>query len=136
MVERNDGLHEDNVLQNQFTAYLLKAIRNATLRYMQRKARRQSVETSYGLDAPYQEVGADDQMMGELSLFEQIACYGLHQALCRMGERELYILFAKALQGKTYAEIGLALEMPAKSVSTIYYRMVKRLRDELRGGKT
>ena len=39
MYRRNDGSGNTNVLQNQFTAYLTKAMRNVRNRYIRSRAR-------------------------------------------------------------------------------------------------
>lgn len=43
MYYRNDGSDEINAVQNQFTAYLTKALRNARAQYIRSKVRRLQV---------------------------------------------------------------------------------------------
>jgi RNA polymerase sigma factor (sigma-70 family) len=135
MREYNDGIGEDNILHNQFTAYLLRAIRNRKIQYLQQKTRLQSLETALELQLPFFALRVDDgeDPLVVLPVIERLENYRLQQALKQTTERDLYILFARALMDRPFAEIALELGMKLKTVTSVYYRLIERLRKELRG---
>jgi len=138
MREQNDGILEDNVLHNRFTSYLVAAIRNRKISYLRQKLRLQALELSYemqALQALLISLPMDDEPLTGLPVVEQLENYLLQQALRQIKEHELYILFARALYEKPYAEIALELGMKLKTVTSIYYRLIERLREELRGDR-
>jgi len=134
MREQNDGIGEDSVLRNQFTAYMVTAIRNCKTLYIQQKIRVQSFEFCTETAALYTDILPDEELLIGLSVMEQIEDYRLHLALVQAKERELYILFSKVLYDQSFAGISRDLGMRLKTVASIYYRLIGRLREEIRGG--
>ena len=61
MYYRNDGSDEINAVQNQFTAYLTKALRNARAQYIRSKVRRLQVELALD-EMEYLGITAESQM--------------------------------------------------------------------------
>ena len=58
---RNDGSDEINAVQNQFTAYLTKALRNARAQYIRSKVRRLQIELAIE-ELEYLGIPAENQM--------------------------------------------------------------------------
>ena len=58
---RNDGSNEINAVQNQFTAYLTKALRNARAQYIRNKVRRLQIELAIE-ELEYLGIPAENQM--------------------------------------------------------------------------
>ena len=135
MREQNDGTLEDNILHNRFTAYLVAAIRNRKINYLRQKLRLQALDLSIEIQAQFITLPMDDEPLTGLSVIEQLENFRLQQALQQIKEHELYILFARALHGKSFAEIALELGMKLKTVTSIYYRLIERLREKLRGDR-
>ena len=133
MREQNDGIGEDNVLQNRFTAYLMAAIRNRKINYLQNKARLQRIEIALEAQFPLISISWGEDLSAGLSVIDQLESHWLQDALRQARERELYILFARALYGQSFADIAQELGLKLKTVTSIYYRLIERLREDLRG---
>ena len=133
MREKNNGIGEDNVLQNQFTAYLVTATRNRKIRYLQKNDRRRAFEVSIEMQIQVAELSKDDEPLTGLPVIEQLESHLLQKALRQAKERDLYILFARALHNKTFDDIAGDLGLKLNTVASIYYRLIERLRIELRG---
>jgi RNA polymerase sigma factor (sigma-70 family) len=133
MRERNDGLGEDNILHNQFTAYLMKSLRNAKIQYIRQKIKLQNHETGLESLSAFIDTLVHEDSHTELSVFDQLENYQLQKALRLAHARDLYILYARVLYDQSFLEIALVLGLKLKTVASIYYRLIERLRDELRG---
>jgi RNA polymerase sigma factor (sigma-70 family) len=133
MRERNDGTGESNILQNRFTAYLLTAVRRRKIQYLRSKTRKQHYEPALELRDDSMSVPTDPDLMRGLPLLEQLENIRLRQSLERARDRELYIFFAKALDGRPLAEIAAELGIGYNTVASIYYRLRERLKAELGG---
>lgn len=128
MFNKNNGSNEHDILQNQFTSFLSKAISNARIDFIRAKIARLQHEQ------------ATDQI--ELLLAREtfeidsfLENEALRQAIKDIREKERYVFLARALDGKKFKEIAKELGMGDKGVSAIYYRTVKKLRDLMEGGE-
>ena len=111
MYYRNDGSDEINAVQNQFTAYLTKALRNARAQYIRSKVRRLQVELALD-EMEYLGITAESQM-------EQLAdAQDLFAALQIMKEKERYVLLARVIEEKGFdviaAELGMSYRAPPR----------------------
>ncbi len=125
MNNRNDG-SGTYLLQNQFTAYIKKAIHNRRLRYLQEQSKKIQRETSL------EEV--------EFFLFEEtdytqklVDFEVLHNALRAIKEKERYIILARIIEEKSFHEIADKLGMTYKAVTSLYYRVMKKLWEHMEG---
>jgi RNA polymerase sigma factor (sigma-70 family) len=117
MWERNNG-DENNALQNQFTAYLMTAVRNRKITYLRRLSRLRQYEQPLELQDTLRETAAEDvDFMLELTLYEQLESMCLHHALKQIKKREQYIFFAKALDERPFAELAEELGMSYGAVA-------------------
>lgn len=125
MYHRNDGSDKINALQNQFTAYLTTAVRNARGQYIRNRAKRlqreQMIE-DYSAFLIAQEVD-------ETVLLEETE--ELLAALRAINDRERYVFLARVLDEKGFDEIAAELGMSYKGVAAIYYRTIAKLRERL-----
>ena len=133
MLERNDGLGEDSILHNQFTAYLHTAVRNRKIDYLKNKGRHLQYESLPELLEQMSELSVDTDLLLGLPVLSQIEDLRLFQAIARIKVRDVYILCAKVLGDRSYSEIADELGMSYKAVSTAYIRLIERLRKELEG---
>ncbi len=133
MLEYNDGIGESNVLQNQFTAYLVIAVSRKKHRYQQSRKKRQISELSLDLQDHLPELQYVPDMLEAFPLLARLENIRLQQILERQKERDLYILFAKVFGECSFVEIAAELGMDYKAVTSAYYRMIARLKKELRG---
>lgn len=128
---KNNGQGEDNILQNQFTAYLVTAIRWRKSTYLKKRVRIEQYEFSSDFDNAFvQDLGTPEETAASL---EQLALDSiiLTQALGQISDRERYIFFARALERRSFQDLALELGLGYKGVTAIYYRALKKLKKEL-----
>jgi len=131
--KKNDGIGEDNILQNQFTAYLIRAVRNRKIQCFQQRAKLNNLETILETQASFFWPLPDDEPTDRLPVIDLLENTQLQKALHRKKERELYILFARTLHEKPFDEIAHELGLKVKTATSIYYRLIEKLKAELRG---
>lgn len=128
MYYRNDGSDEINAVQNQFTAYLTTALRNARAQYIRNKVRLLQIELTID-EIEYLGVPAENQME-KLSDIED-----LFSALQIIKKKEQYVLIARVIDEKGFEEIAAELGMSYKGAAAIYYRTIEKLKHMLGGGR-
>lgn len=133
MWERNDGKSESNILQNQFTAYLVTAIRRSKIQYLRAKAKLHQYELSLELDDYRREFQTEPDLLDQLPLLAQLEDRRLQSALEQVKERDLYILFSRVLEERSFVELADELGIGYKAVTAIYYRLVNKIKKELGG---
>lgn len=125
MYKRNDGLTGDQILQNQFTAFLNTALcntRKAYLRGKYRRCKREYITDEFFL-CPYD---------GEY--IESAVDYAeLYAALSAIREKERRVFLARVLDEKGFDEIARELGLSYKGAAAIYYRTIAKLRVLLGG---
>lgn len=126
MGHKNNGQGECSALQNQFTAYLLTALKRKKRDYMKKQMRINGHEFAVDFqtvqfpdDTPGREIPAED--------------FALTQALDRLTARERYILFEHILNGRCYDALAKPLGLRYSGVSAAYHRVIQKLRKELGG---
>ena len=125
MWQRNNGIGEINILQNQFTKYLMTAIELDKAKYLDKQSKRGVREILTEEDDIKRMVGTEHQML------ETIA---LEQALDGLSKRDRYIFVARVLDKKSYDELASELGIGYKGVAAAYYRVLQKLKQALRGG--
>ena len=125
MYKTNDGLTGDQILQNQFTAFLNTALcntRKAYLRGKYRRCKREYITDEFFL-CPYD---------GEY--IESAVDYAeLYASLSAIREKERRVFFARVLDEKGFDEIARELGLSYKGAAAIYYRTIAKLRVLLGG---
>lgn len=133
MNEYNDGVTEANILQNQFTAYLMTAVHRRKLQYLQDNARKQKYELP--LDS-FQDLEGSDinrDITDKLPIVQQFENVKLHKAISGARERDLKILYMKVLEDKSFVEIAEEIGIGYNAVKASYYRLVEKIKAQLRG---
>lgn len=133
MNEYNDGLSEANILQNQFTAYLMTAVHRRKLQYLQDNTRKQKYELP--LDS-FQELEGSDlnrDIANRLPVIQQFENVKLHKALSGARERDLKILYMKVLEDKSFVEIAEEVGLGYNAVKASYYRLIEKIKAQLGG---
>ena len=110
---RNDGYDEINAVQNQFTAYLTKALRNARAQYIRNKVRRLQIELAIE-ELEYLGIPAENQME-ELTDAEDVLA-----ALQVITEKERYVVLARVIDEKGFESISEELGLRDKGHDAIY----------------
>ncbi len=131
MKEYNDGIGESNILQNQFTAYLVTAIHRKKIQYLQAKSKQYSYEVSLDIQDEWKELRSEQDMMVQLPFLEQLDDYKLRKALEELKELEFNILVMKVLNERSFQEIANEIGIGYKTVASIYYRLIQKLHNKL-----
>lgn len=134
MRSRNPGKGEDNITQNQFTAYLLTAIRRKKITYLQvlAKLEQHEVATDFTEDYP-----GTPERLELMELWGQgsfpLENAALERALERMEAREKLILLARVLDEQDFESLAAELGLTYKGVTSAYYRLIRKIKKELGG---
>lgn len=135
MRKQNDGKNTDDILQNQFTAYLVTAVKRHKANYIRKKVRQQQAESPlelYDFNMPLQ---ADTDLITGLSLLEHIENPMLHLALTQARERERYIFLTRVLEERSFSDLAEELGISYKATTHSYYRFIERIRKMMGGEK-
>lgn len=126
MKRQNDGKDEINALQNQFTAYLLVAVRRQKFAYIdkQNKLNGRELSVDYQLVQFADNSIESNQCMG--TPIQQMEDTALMQALEHLTARERYILFERVLGERSYKELSGSLGLRYNGTVAAYRRMYKR----------
>lgn len=128
MFKKNNGSDESHRLQNQFSAYLKKAVRNRRIRFLVDKARLEKKEQSL-TDIEFALPDMNDMM-------EKIADYeALQYALKSIRDKERYIVLSRLVAEVDFEDIAKELGMTYKAVTCLYYRALKKLYQYMEGGE-
>lgn len=135
-----------NSVQNRFTAYLVAAVTNQRIHYMERKKQQQKVEAIQSdlleknyldFDTQYHDyIGEQTEFIMEdwerlEELLIMLESEKLFRAVNRLKERERKLLFARVFGELTFAELGSKFGMKPKQAEMAYYYVIRKLRKEL-----
>lgn len=135
-----------DTIQNRFTAYLVAAVLNKRIRYMEKKIRLQDrelelpdmVDKNYtDFDAQYHtylseksELAAKEwDKIQELLLL--IESERLIKLVSKLKDRERKLLFARVFGELTFEELGKRFGCSPKQAEMSYYYILRKLRKEL-----
>ncbi|MBQ5642612.1 MAG: sigma-70 family RNA polymerase sigma factor [Bacteroidaceae bacterium] len=131
---RGDG----SLLQNQFTSYLVTAVRRRKNEIIKSQIRRNGREMYvdiqeylYDLKAP--EVPMEDLISDEPTSFQDMYFENekLERALRKLTERDRYVLFARAMAERSFEDLAAELGLSYKGIAAVYARAIKKLKKEL-----
>lgn len=134
-MEHNDGTSESNVLQDQFTAYLVTVVHRKRIQYLQAKSRRLRNEILLNIQENREEFQSEPDITFQLPLLERPESNELRYALEQLKERDFRILTMKILDEHSFQEISDETGIGYKTITSIYYRIIQKLRDKLGGEK-
>lgn len=132
MHKQNDGKSADDILQNQFTAYLVTAVKRRKALYIRKKVQQQ-VESPLELYDFDMSLQGDTDLLTGFSLLEQIENPMLHLALIQARERERYIFLTRILEERSFSELAEELGISYKATTHSYYRFIERIRKMMGG---
>lgn len=133
MQKRNDGKTEHEILQNQFTAYLLTAVKRQKVNYLRRCEKLQRIEIPLELQEFDLFIQADIDLTEHLPFLEQIENPVLYTALLQARERDRYIFLTRVLDERSFLELSKELGLSYKATTHIYYRFIEKIK-EMMGG--
>lgn len=137
-------ISKDSV-QNRFTAYLVAAVTNKRIRYMERRKKQKELETSSDLlEKNYQDFDSQfREYLGEQTGFvledwerfqeflERVESSDLEKAIDRLKEREKTLLFARVFGELSFDELGTLVGLQPKQAEMAYFYTIRKLRKEL-----
>lgn len=133
-------------LQNRFSAYLVVAVTNKRIRYMEKKKQLQLQETVQenieikkylGFDDQYREFISEKTafILGDWERFrefmELLESEKLMKVLDRLKEYERRLLFARVFGELTFEELGEKFDMKPKQAEMAFYYILRKIRKEL-----
>lgn len=128
-----DSQYKSYAAQNQFTAYLLAAIRNCKRTYLKKHADVMLMELPFERYTETSEVSDEPALFSSLPLAQQLENGRLLAALQHLGERERYIFLSKVLDEKSLSEIARTLGITYGAAAMSYHRTINRLRNAVGG---
>lgn len=134
MWQKNDGTGEANILHNQFTAYLMTAIKRRKISYLKEKSQLYQMELALELCDFDAVMSMEADFSSVLPILEQIENPLLLQALQQAKERELYIFLTRILDERSFVELSNELGISYKAATNSYYRFLERIKELLKGG--
>lgn len=135
-----------NSVQNRFTAYLVAAVTNQRIHYMERKRHLQNLEFVQNdllekkyldFEEQYHDYVAEQTkfIMEDWERLEELLVLleseKLIKAVRRLKERDRKLLFARVFGELTFAELGRKFDMKPKQAEMAYYYAIRKLRKEL-----
>lgn len=132
MWKRNDGKSEQDILQNRFTRYLMTAVKRRKVLYIRWRNARINREIPFEMQDGQSLLQVEPDMLEMLPLLQKLENQALRSAIKGMKERERYIFLERVLSDKSYAELSIELGMEYKSVATVYYRAVEKIRKHMK----
>ncbi len=139
-----------DMIQNRFTAYLVAAVTNQRIHYMERKKFLKEVEAAQPdiLEKKYLDfeeqyhgyIGEQTEfIMEDWERFEELMVMleseKLFKAVNRLKEHERKLLFARIFGELTFAELGKKFGMKPKQAEMAYFYIIRKLRKGLEAKK-
>lgn len=128
MIKRNDGISKDDICQNQFTAYVVLAVKRKRQSYIKKKQRDNEKETRTKKEAEQSEfrtAGYDMWSRMEPQNEKLIA------AMQQLSFKERLVVVGYVLEEKTFKEIAQEIGLSEKGVASAYYRSIEKLRAKI-----
>lgn len=133
-------------LQNRFSAYLVAAVTNKRIRYMEKKKQLQLRETTQpdleikkylDFDDQYRDfVGQQTEFILEdwerfREFMELLESEKLMKVLSKLKEHERKLLFARVFGELTFEELGEKFDMKPKQAEMAFYYILRKIRKEM-----
>ena len=121
MVKRNDGTSKEDICQNQFTAYVVLAVKRKRQAYIKKKIRDKEKQTK------------TEKELSKLGL--EIQNEELVIVMQQLKPKEHFIVVGYVLRRKTFKELAQETKLTERTVASIYYRSIKKLRTKMENVK-
>ena len=145
--ERMEKKQTDSV-QNRFTAYLMAAVTNRRVNYMEQRNRQKERECiqmdllekkHVDFDAQYRTYIAEQSLLRYFRYGDSLECIPemdsiqLAKCISYLKERERRILFARVFGELDFTELGEKFGMEPKQAEMAYYYIIRKLRKGMGG---
>ena len=131
MIPYDKRKSQSDQLRVEFTAYLSKAL-DATMINFCREQRRQRAIYDALIQRDFSARESENIYSQSTYFKEQLEDPTLESAINNLNYRYRYILYARIIEERSFEEIGLALGLNYKGVAAIYYRALRKIREEVK----
>lgn len=132
MIKRNNGTSKDDICQNQFTAYVVLAIKRRRQSYIKKKQRDNEKAAKIKKEAEQSESRITGYDMG--SSIEP-RNEKLMVAMQQLTSKERFVVTGYVLKGRSFQEIAQETGLTEKGAASAYYRSIKKLRAKMGNAK-
>ena len=126
MASRNDGTSKEDICQNQFTAYVVLAVRRKRQAYIKKKIRDKEKQTKTEKELSKLGIEGDDVWIGLEIQNEELV-----DAMQQLKPKEHVIVVGYVLKRKSFREIAQEMKLTERTVASLYYRSIKKLRTKM-----
>lgn len=130
MASRNDGTSKEDICQNQFTAYVVLAVKRKRQAYIKKKIRDKEKQTKTEKKLSKLGIEGDDVWIGLEIQNEELV-----DAMQQLKPKEHVIVVGYVLKRKSFREIAQEMKLTERTVASLYYRSIKKLRTKMEIGK-
>ena len=126
MASRNDGTSKEDICQNQFTAYVVLAVKRKRQAYIKKKIRDKEKQTK--TEKELSKLGIEG---GDVWIGLEIQNEELVDAMQQLKPKEHVIVVGYVLKRKSFREIAQEMKLTERTVASLYYRSIKKLRTKM-----
>jgi len=126
MASRNDGTSKEDICQNQFTAYVVLAVKRKRQAYIKKKIRDKEKQTKTEKKLSKLGIEGDDVWIGLEIQNEELV-----DAMQQLKPKEHVIVVGYVLKRKSFREIAQEMKLTERTVASLYYRSIKKLRTKM-----
>ena len=126
MIKRNDGISEDDICQNQFTAYVVLAVKRKRQAYIKKKIRDKEKQTKTEKELSKLGIEGDDVWIGLEIQKEELV-----DAMQQLKPKEHVIVVGYVFKRKSFRKIAQEMKLTERTVASLYYRSIKKLRTKM-----
>ncbi len=127
MYQNNNSYNGQESLQNRFTAFVVLSLRRKKITYINCQCRKK--DNLYSLDDGFLDYMPDNSDFVEEVCDEEL----VRRIMLILTPKERYIIISRVLYGNEFGEIANKLNLKYKTVSSIYYRAIEKLRNMFEG---
>ena len=126
MASRNDGTSKEDICQNQFTAYVVLAVKRKRHAYIKKKIRDKEKQTKTEKELSKLGIEGDEVWIGLEIQNEELV-----DAMQQLKPKEHVIVVGYVLKRKSFREIAQEMKLTERTVASLYYRSIKKLRTKM-----
>ena len=114
MVKRNDGTSKEDICQNQFTAYVVLAVKRKRQAYIKKKMRDKEKQTKTEKELSKLGIEGDDVWIGLEIQNEELV-----DAMQQLKPKEHVIVVEYVLKRKSFREIAQEMKLTERTVASL-----------------
>ena len=126
MYKKNNGLTEQEKLQNKFSAYIETTIVRYRMTYLRYKNR--NYIDLCDTEEEFESIPDTTDLVHDICSADCIS-----NALKSLNEKERFVFVSKVIEERDFNEIAETMGMKYKGVTTLYYRAIAKLKTMLEG---